>query len=218
MRYMRARIGRAPLAALFAVLAAALVAACASPGATPPAATTAQAPTPPAAETVRTFVGTLEGTDALLGVVVDGRRALAYVCDGVPGVPVGTTPTTQAWFNGASDGRAVDVSTPDGRLVLQLTDTAMTGTLSTGGREVAVTGSAVSGDAGLYRGESESGPRSLAGWIVAADGSQRGGVGTEGGVRLGTVKLDPRLTTTLPLTNSALLRIAKVGITPIPIP
>lgn len=88
---------------------------------------------------------------------------------------------------------------------------------TTGGREHAVRGSAVAADAGLYRGESVSGPAGIAGWILAADGTQRGGFGFEGGGGLGVKQLEPRLTQQV-LTNSATLRIAKVGITPIPIP
>ncbi len=90
---------------------------------------------------MRSYVGTAEGTGAFVSVVVDGSRALAYVCDGVPADPVGTPPTIQAWFNGPSDGRTVDVQQPAGRLQLQLTGTEMSGTLTlTDGRQLPVEG------------------------------------------------------------------------------
>jgi hypothetical protein len=156
-----------------------------------------------------------------VAVVVDGSRALAYVCDGVPGEPVGTVPTVQAWFNGPSDGGAVDVQQPGGRLQLQLTDTDMTGTLTLpDGRNVAVTGRAVAGDAGLYRAEAAgSGGKALAGWILAADGQQRGGVGGDGSVaKISGSRVLNLSQPTFTLQGLATARIAKVGITPIPIP
>lgn len=177
--------------------------------------------TTPAAVT-RSYVGTATGTSALVAVVVDGSRVLAYACDGVPAETVGTVPTVQAWWNGTSDGRTVDVQQPAGRLRLQLTDTDMTGTLTLAdGRGLPVTGTVVSADAGLYRAEAAgAGSKAVAGWILAANGEQRGGLGTETG---GTFK--PSGTKTLVLSQPSIsfqglatARIAKVGITPIPIP
>lgn len=171
---------------------------------------------------VRSYVGAAEGTDAFVAVVVDERGALAYVCDGVPRDPVGAPPTVQAWFNGTFDGRVVDVQQPAGRLVLQLTATDMAGTLTlAGGRTVAVSGRVVTGDAGLYRAES-SGPdgKAVGGWILASDGQQRGGVGVETttGTKLSGVRVLNLSQPTFTLQGLASSRIAKVGITPIPIP
>ena len=174
----------------------------------------------PAAAT-RTFVGSAQGTAAFVAVVVDGSRVLAYVCDGVPGDPVGTPPTVQAWFNGASDGAVVNVTQPAGQLQLRLTETDMSGTLTlTGGRALQVTGRTVAGDAGLYRAEATgSGASAVAGWILAADGQQRGGVGGEGSLpRLSGAKVLNLSQPTFSLQGLATARIAKVGITPIPIP
>jgi hypothetical protein len=175
-------------------------------------------PTSSASTATQSYVGRAAGSEAFVGVVVDGKRVLAYVCDGVPGDPVGTTPTVQAWFNGTSDGSSVDVSQPAGRLQLQLTDAAMTGTLTlAGGRTLAVTGQPTTGDAGLYRAEAAaSGGQAVAGWILAADGGQRGGVGgsltTSGTTLLNTSQL------TFSFQSLATARISRVGITPIPIP
>jgi hypothetical protein len=176
----------------------------------------------PTAVAVRSYVGTAQGTAAFVSVVVDGSRALAYVCDGVPADPTGTAPTIQAWFNGPSDGKAVDVQQPAGRLQLELTGTDMTGTVTLAdGRKLPVSGRAVDGDAGLYRAEAAGADvKAVGGWILAADGQQRGGIGVDSG---GTSKISG--TRTLNLTQPtfsvqglATARIAKVGITPIPIP
>ena len=174
---------------------------------------------PPAAATSRSYVGRAAGSEALVAVVTDGARVLAYVCDGMPGAPSGTAPTIQAWFNGPSDGISVDVTQPAGRLQLELTDAAMTGTVTlAGGRTLAVNGRAATGDAGLYRAETPGpgGAPAVAGWILAADGTQRGGVGgsltTSGTTLLNTSQLS------FSFQSLATARISRVGITPIPIP
>jgi len=162
----------------------------------------------------KTFVGTAGGTDAFVAVVVDGSRALAYVCNGVPGSSP-AAPTIQAWFNVPSDGTTVDASQPAGQLQLELTDSTMTGTLTLAdGRAAPVTGSAVTGDAGLYR---AAGGGAVAGWILATDADQRGGLSLDGGGTLGIPTLDVTQTT-INFRNLSNVRIAKVGITPIPIP
>jgi len=177
---------------------------------------------PSPSEEVRSYVGTAEGTSAFVAVVVDGSRALAYVCDGVPAEPAGSAPTLEAWFNGPSDGTAVDVQQAAGRLQLQLTATDMSGTLTLPeGVVVKVSGRAADGDAGLYRAETTGAAgTAVAGWILAPDGQQRGGFGVESN---GTTK--PSGTRVLNLSQPtftpqglATARISKVGITPIPIP
>src|SRR5688500_13830228 len=115
---------RRPIALGVAAFAVALLAGCRS------GTSEETAPTATAVADTRTYVGRAAGSEALVGVVVDGKRVLAYVCDGVPGEPVGTTPTLQAWFNGESNGGSVDVSQPAGRLQLRLTDSGMSGTVN----------------------------------------------------------------------------------------
>ena len=175
----------------------------------------------PSGTKAQSYVGTAEGTAAFVSVVVDGTRALAYVCDGVPGEPVGTTPTIQAWFNGASDGKSVDVTQAGARLQLQLTDADMKGTVTLAdGRSLTVSGKAVTGDAGLYRADATgTSGRAVAGWILSANGEQRGGVGGEGTVATLSGAPVLRLSSrTFSLQSLATAHIAKVGITPIPIP
>jgi hypothetical protein len=171
---------------------------------------------------VRSYVGTAQGTGAFVSVVVDGSRALAYVCDGVPADPAGTPPTIQAWFNGPSDGRSVDVQQPAGRLQVQLAGTDMSGTLTlTDGRKLSVNGRIVDADAGLYRADvAGADGKAVAGWILAPDGQQRGGFGVESGgtTKLSGVRMLTLAQPTFSVQGLATARIAKVGITPIPIP
>jgi hypothetical protein len=172
------------------------------------------APTP-----ARSYVGTVAGTSALLSVVVDGKRILGYACDGKPGDGMaGTTPTIQTWFNGPSDGRTVDITRPAGHLQVQLTDTAMTGTLTLAdGRPAAVTGTLVTGESGLFRAENDA---AIGGWIRAANGEQRGAIGTkgvDGGGGVGTVLLKPSQTS-ITFNRLSSTKISQVGITMIPIP
>ncbi|MDQ3897931.1 MAG: hypothetical protein M3326_11945 [Actinomycetota bacterium] len=167
---------------------------------------------------IRSYVGTVQGTSALVAVVTDGSRALAYVCDGMPAEPQGTAPTIQTWFNGGSDGKAVDIQQGASRLKLQLTGSAMAGTVTlTDGRTLNISGVPVEGDAGLYRADtSGTAGKGAAGWILAADGQQRGGFGD--GITVKGVKTLTLSQPTFSLQGLASARIAKVGITPIPIP
>ena len=166
----------------------------------------------------RSYVGTAQGTGALVAVVVDGSRVLAYVCDGVPSDSGGTAPALQTWFNGTSDGRVVDVQQPAGRLELRLAGATMNGTVTLAdGRKLRVAGEPVSGDAGLYRAEvAAGGGTRVAGWILAPDGRQRGGFGD--GATLSGVRTLTLTQPTFTLQGLASARISKVGITPIPIP
>ncbi len=206
---------RSVVVAGLAAVALAVLAAC---GSSAPKQTGA----PSASDAVRSYVGTVPGTAAFVGVVVDGSRALAYVCDGVPAEPEGTPPTLQAWFNGPTDGASLDVRQAAGRLQLQLTGTDLTGTLTLAdGRTLPVGGRIVEGEAGLYRAAvADVGSTAVAGWILDADGRQRGGVEADGG-GLSKVSGTRRLNLSQPtfsLQGLATARIAKVGITPIPIP
>lgn len=210
---MRVRlVTRRPIALVVAAYAVAVLAGCSSERADD-----AQPPT--SAVNTHTYVGRVAGSEALIGVVVDGKRVLAYVCDGVPGEPVGTTPTVQTWFNGESTGGEVDVSQPAGRLQLQLqlTDGSMSGAVTLAdGRMLSVSGETTTGDAGLYRAETTGpGGPAVSGWILAADGTQRGGVG--GSLTIGTTQLKTTQLT-FSFQSLATARISRVGITPIPIP
>jgi hypothetical protein len=89
------------------------------------------------------------------------------------------------------------------------------------GRTLPVTGRVVDGDAGLYRAEASGAVgTAVAGWILASDGQQRGGVGIEDGgtKKISGVRVLNLSQPTFSGEGLATARIAKVGITPIPIP
>lgn len=129
-------------------------------------------------EAVASFASAVEGSDALVGVVVDqdDDKVLAYVCDGKS---LGT------WFAGApNDDGTLTVTAADGaRLTGRITGGELSGTVTLpGATPRPFTAPAVSAPAGLYRAKGEvRGQAAVGGWIVLADGSQRGGIRTSSG-------------------------------------
>ena len=121
---------------------------------------------------VGTWVGKVEGSDAFIGInVYENRDVMAYVCDGQ---------TISQWFLGENAGKDSFVATRDNgaRLQAKLTKEEATGTVTlAGGRPLEFKARRATGDAGLYRGSvSVNGVKSLAGWVVLADGALRGAV------------------------------------------
>ena len=143
-----------------------------------------------------TYVGALPGTRVLVGIATNRSRIRAYACDGRD---VGT------WFDGTiKDGAAVLTAAGGQRLELKLGDGSASGSVTLGdGRERAFEAGAAEGDAGLYRGTHK---RNVAGWIVLADGTQRGVFGT------------PTNFTAAPRITSKAIGDGRISITPIPIP
>lgn len=175
-----------------------------------------------------TFVGKVEGTDAYLALVSDGKRVLGYVCD---------SKRISTWIAVASvrDGKAkLNSRRADALGEATFSADGVSGELTVGGERRSFSAQPASGEAGLYRaahvkrrdnklseGEVE------AGWVVLPDGSQRGGVGGVSGSTTGDVHIKPapRLApnaTNVNLTiagNPTRLAVTNVrGITPIPIP
>lgn len=133
----------------------------------------------PSAARGASFAGPVGGTDALVGLMVNpgDRRVMAYVCDGK---------AVGAWFSGVAepDG-AVDLTSRDGaRLRGRIAGDELTGTvaLSPGGPVHPFEAPAITAPAGLYRARGEVGGQpALGGWVVLADGRQKGGVRTSTG-------------------------------------
>lgn len=118
------------------------------------------------------FVGTVEGTDAAIAVVMDGRTVLAYVCDGTP-----AGLATWGWFVGDHTDQHLELVATNGAvLLLDLAGEAPAGTLitRTGARHGFATEPARL-PAGLWRAQGlVNGEPVLAAWVVLNDGSQRG--------------------------------------------
>ncbi len=173
-----------------------------------------------------TFVGKVGGTDAYVALVSDGKRVIGYVCD---------SKRVSTWIDAASvrDGKATLSSRRGDRLGdATFSNDEVSGELTVGGERRSFSAAAASGDAGLYRAakvQREDGQIGAgeveAGWVVLADGSQRGGVGVGGADGSVAVKSAPRLspnTTNVrldPSATSTRLALTNVkGITLIPIP
>lgn len=172
-----------------------------------------------------TFVGEVDGTDAYVALISDGTRVLGYLCD---------SKKLSRWIDVAPirDGAAsLSSRAGDDLGEAMISDGRVSGTVTIDGEQHAFRAERASGEAGLYRAariDQEDGKLSEgeveAGWIVLADGTQRGAtnVGTTSTV---LVKSAPTLTlssTTVNLNISGTsLKTAYNelrGITPIPIP
>lgn len=149
---------------------AAAVLALAACGSTPPDSATTGAHT--AAK--GSYVARIAGTGAFLALVSDGRRLTGYLCDGRR---VSRWLTTTALEQGrvaltARDGERLGTAT--------LASGVVRGQLELDGSVHAFHAVRARGQAGLYRATVERGGRvrADAGWVVLADGSQRGTVNT----------------------------------------
>jgi hypothetical protein len=122
------------------------------------------------------LVGEVEGGEAFVAIVTgEDGEVTAYVCDGEEGEMAGTGD----WFTGELDGAELSLQAESGAtLDAELTDDGATGTYtSADGTEQALTAAPAEGEAGLYRGEEGD---VVAGFIVANDGDDRGGMGIAG--------------------------------------
>jgi hypothetical protein len=125
-----------------------------------------------------TWVARVEDTNAYVAVVVgtgDGDRrrpAAVYVCDGAE---------LAGWFSGATRRARLDLSADTGgAVVARITKPKVTGTVTLAdGTRLSFRARRAKGDAGLYRAQDTiDGTEYLGGWIVLADGTQRGAVRT----------------------------------------
>jgi hypothetical protein len=115
------------------------------------------------------FVGKLDGTDALVGIVSDTSRVRASICD---------SQTIATWFSGTlQDGRA-ELGSGDGpqTLALSLDGNHAQGTHTIAGEEHAFSANPADGKAGIYRTSANTRDRQRlqADWILLTDGTQRG--------------------------------------------
>jgi hypothetical protein len=123
----------------------------------------------------RTYLGAVTGTDALIGVVVQGTRARAYLCDGAPGRAV----TLADWFTGPVHGGTLDAVSGQHRVhfTVRLGQRTATGTVTLAdGRVFGFTAAMAAGSppAGVFEGTGLlHGLSYHAGQIVLPDGDQR---------------------------------------------
>lgn len=163
------RVYRPSLVALglFSLVLALVACGGSSPTAPPaPAATTASAA---GTGIPNSFAGAIPGTDAFIALTTNGGTSLSYVCD---------SKQIATWFSGPVSGNAIDLSAANGNhLKATLAATGATGTVTLGGKDFPFTAPSSGGNGGLFRAEqSANGTNVVGGWIVAADGQQRGAV------------------------------------------
>jgi hypothetical protein len=156
---MRGRL-RLAAAALVAASAVVAVSACGGGDETSTSAAAAEG----------SFVGTVEGTDAYIAIISEPGKVAGYLCDGKQ---------VSVWFRGSVSSDQAKLQTREGKPLgnATLSSEKVTGEVSVGGSSHAFTATAASGKAGLYR-EAKGTPGEAGsvetGWILLADGSQRG--------------------------------------------
>jgi hypothetical protein len=134
------------------------------------------------------YVGAVLGTDALLAIVVGKTSVVGYVCD---------SRTIASHFEGGRQGSGFRLLAPlayhgrgyygrlgtirslrpGGAVTFTLTARGLRGTVTIGGRAHRFVATRAPAWAGYYRAEGAMNGRSVyAGWVVAANGQQRGAV------------------------------------------
>ena len=153
-----------------------------------------------------TFVGRIGYSKALVGIVTRGDTVRAYVCDGR---------RTGVWFDGRSSDGAIDLQARGAHLTADVGTGSVRGSVTLAGgpdepaairrrlRAMAFEAVRATKNAGLYRGTARGG---VAGWVVLADGTQRGVFGTK------------TTTSSLSTLSSKAIADGSLAITPIPIP
>ena len=119
------------------------------------------------------YVGKVEGTDAFIGLVTDGTRITAYVCDGD-----GTDINISAWFKGELSDNSFTLQSVDPLILAgELASGKINGTLQLAdGSQHAFMADVVDSPAGVFRQEeSENGSTVVTGWIVLPNQEYRGG-------------------------------------------
>ena len=139
-----------------------------------PALSSLRAVSAPAA---RTYLGTVTGTRAFIGIVLSGGHARAYVCDGMPRL----AGTLADWFAGPVRNGLLEAASTQHhvRLAVRLGrhDAAVALTLADGYslRFTITLVPAINRAAGIFAGTARLRGRTYqAGWIILPDGRQRG--------------------------------------------
>ncbi len=154
-----------------------------------------------------TWIGSVDGSDALVGITSDGLEVAAYTCDSVK---------TSAWFRGLAGGGRARLLDPHGAtLDFSLGASSATGTF-TGADGVRHTFTAArSTRPVLFRAEATiDGKQVVAGWVVGANGTQRGAINAGPSVLPApkiTVPSAPTVPPTIPVVIDVGARSAQVA-------
>jgi hypothetical protein len=152
------------------------------------------------------FVGTVEGTDAYIGIKSDGEEVGGYLCNGKRGVSEDELVSVWLDESDLADGEA-ELTTREGEAVgsVTVTDAGVSGEVEIDGESHPFSAEPASGETGIYReargAPGEPGSREK-GWIVLADGSVRGAKHTGGAnIADGTSNTFKPLSSTPPSTG-----------------
>ncbi|MCI0698120.1 hypothetical protein L0337_39710 [candidate division KSB1 bacterium] len=119
------------------------------------------------------FAGKVEGTDAFIALVTNGKRTITFYCDGKPDAP----PAIYGWFDGNVKENRFNLTNAMGdKLVGEFKQDAASFTLNLGsGKQFGPHVERVTGKAGLWRAEETiNGITWIGGWILLPNGEQRG--------------------------------------------
>ncbi len=151
-----------------------------------------------AAAVAKTFVGKVDTTDLSVAAVVDGDKLVLYLCDGHNGRRFDGSFTA----GGSFSAKVEDLGT----LTVARAATGLTGTLDANGTPYTVTAEPATGSAGLlWAAGDKDGTAVSAGWIVANDGTETGGVVT--GISDGTSNLTLQTTTAPYIEQDSIIAI-----------
>jgi hypothetical protein len=138
-----------------------------------PTATVGDGSGPAAVGQTITYAGWVDGGGASLAVVVNGGKALAYVCDGA---------TVEAWLEGTMADGLINLTGGDGSLTGTYGNGQVTGEVAAGGQAWHFTIATAQPPSGAYRSASGLRDQLDASWVVLPDGTQVG-VDRTGGTR-----------------------------------
>lgn len=128
------------------------------------------------------YVGWVDGDLATLAIIVTGRKATAYVCDG---------DTVEAWLRGEADRGDLRLTGAAGELVGRYDGTGATGEVSVGDLTVDFAIDLVEPPAGLYAAaDTIAGAEVEGSWVVLPDGTQVGFTYVDG-EQVPAVEIDP---------------------------
>jgi hypothetical protein len=129
------------------------------------------------------FVGSVDDTETYVGVATSGDSAQVYVCDGQD---------VAIWLLGTADGSGVSASDDAASVTASVSGASLTGTVTIGGVSHSFFAARAEYPADLWESLSRDADGQLVrgGWIVLADGTQRGAV-KQGLEIVSTESIDP---------------------------
>jgi hypothetical protein len=129
---------------------------------------------PKAPQPLDAYAGKAEGSDAYIGLITDGDRLAGYITDGK---------AISIWLAVAEiDDDEATLASREGQVLgkASISGDSASGEFQVGPKSFTFDAPKATGEAGLYQaaGRKQNDDSFQAGWVVLADGSQRGGLDT----------------------------------------